>query len=171
MSINYSELASTKRTSSTHSSRFQQTEPARIAPSSEDWRPGSGRKTQKPSKPLNAFASAQKERLLQLRTALAQSMEIVASDACPEPGDASAVATHPGDAGTDASDRDLALRLLYLEQNTLVEIDEALRRIEEGTYGICEMSGEPIPIRRLEALPFARLTVECQSQIEKQKPS
>ena len=46
--------------------------------------------------------------------------------------------------------------------------DEALKRIDFGTYGVCEMSGKPIAHARLEALPFARYTVECQSQIEKQ---
>jgi len=95
-------------------------------------------------------------------------MNLVAEDARPGCGDASALATHPGDAGTDTCDRDLALCLLYQEQNTLMEIDEALQRIEEGAYGICEMSGKPIPIPRLEAIPFARFTVECQSQLEKQ---
>jgi len=43
-----------------------------------------------------------------------------------------------------------------------------LKRIELGTYGICEMSGKPISHARLEAIPFARFTVECQSQLEKQ---
>ena len=42
-------------------------------------------------------------------------------------------------------------------------------RFDAGTYGICEMSGKPIPHARLEAIPFARFTVECQTQIEKQK--
>ncbi|MBA3831948.1 MAG: TraR/DksA family transcriptional regulator [Chthoniobacterales bacterium] len=50
----------------------------------------------------------------------------------------------------------------------MIEIDAALERIESGTYGICEMSGDPIPIPRLRAIPFARLTVECQSKVEKQ---
>jgi RNA polymerase-binding transcription factor DksA len=95
-------------------------------------------------------------------------MNLVAEDARPGSGDASAVATHPGDAGTDTCDRDLALCLLYQEQSTLQEINEALQRIEEGTYGVCEMSGKPIPVPRLEAIPFARFTVECQAQLEKQ---
>ena len=48
------------------------------------------------------------------------------------------------------------------------EIDAALQRIEEGSYGICEMSGRPIPVARLRAIPFARFTVECQTRIEEQ---
>ena len=75
---------------------------------------------------------------------------------------------HQADAGSDAYDRDFALSLLSQEQDALYEIDEALKRIELGTYGICEMSAKPIPHARLEAIPFARFTVECQSQLEKQ---
>ncbi len=168
MSIESFDRASTKRTSSVQSSQLSQAEPARIAASLDDWRPGSNPQKQKRRKPLGGFADAQKERLLQLRTTLTNSMNLVAEDARPGCGDASALATHPGDAGTDTCDRDLALCLLYQEQNTLLEIDEALQRIEEGTYGICEMSGKPIPIPRLEAIPFARCTVECQAQLEKQ---
>jgi RNA polymerase-binding transcription factor DksA len=75
---------------------------------------------------------------------------------------------HQADAGSDAYDRDFALSLLSQEQDALYEIDQALKRIELGTYGICEMSGKPISHARLEAIPFARFTVECQSQLEKQ---
>ncbi len=70
--------------------------------------------------------------------------------------------------GSDAYDRDFALSLLSQEQDALYEIDQALKRIELGTYGKCEMSGKQIPRARLEAIPFARFTVECQSQLEKQ---
>ena len=75
---------------------------------------------------------------------------------------------HQADAGSDAYDRDFALSLFSQEQDALYEIDEALKRIELGTYGKCEMSGKPIWHARLEAIPFARFTVECQSQLEKQ---
>jgi RNA polymerase-binding transcription factor DksA len=77
--------------------------------------------------------------------------------------------THIGDAGADAYDRDFALTLLSEGTNALVEIDHALARIDAGTYGFCEMSGRPIPERRLKAIPFARYSVECQSQVEKDR--
>ena len=73
---------------------------------------------------------------------------------------------HQADAGSDAYDRDFALSLLSQEQDSLNEINESLKRIDSGTYGICEMSGKRIPEARLEALPFTRFTVECQSRIE-----
>ena len=56
--------------------------------------------------------------------------------------------------------------MLSKEQDGLNEIDEALERIELGTYGICEISGEKILKERLEALPFAKLTRECQEKVE-----
>ena len=75
------------------------------------------------------------------------------------------------DAGSDAYDRDFALNLLSKEQDALEEIEAALERIENGAYGICEMSGKKIPQTRLEAIPFARLTVECQTVWEKEHPN
>ncbi len=120
---------------------------------------------------LDPFTRAQKDRLLQLRDAMVDSMAGVAQDtlrARAEGSEASAFGMHQADAGSDAYDRDFALSLLSQEQDALYEIDEALKRIELGTYGKCEMSGKPIVHARLEAIPFARYTVECQSQLEKQ---
>src|SRR6184192_579354 len=116
---------------------------------------------------LDPFTKAQKQKLLQLR----DSMAGVAQDTLrsrAEGSEASAFGVHQADAGSDAYDRDFALSLLSQEQDALYEIDQALKRIELGTYGVCEMSGKPIPRARLEAIPFARFTVECQSQLEKQ---
>src|SRR6266516_3051519 len=120
---------------------------------------------------LDPFTRKQKEKLLQLRDAMVDSMAGVAQDTLrsrAEGSEASAFGMHQADAGSDAYDRDFALSLLSQEQDALYEIDQALKRIELGTYGICEMSGKPIPHARLEAIPFARFTVECQSQLEKQ---
>ncbi len=120
---------------------------------------------------LDPFTRSQKEKLLQLRDAMVDSMAGVAQDtlrARAEGSEASAFGMHQADAGSDAYDRDFALSLLSQEQDALYEIDEALKRIELGTYGKCEMSGKPILHARLEAIPFTRYTVECQSQLEKQ---
>ena len=120
---------------------------------------------------LDPFTRAQKDKLLQLRDAMVDSMAGVAQDtlrARAEGSEASAFGMHQADAGSDAYDRDFALSLLSQEQDALYEIDEALKRIDLGTYGKCEMSGKPILRARLEAIPFARFTVECQSQLEKQ---
>jgi len=120
---------------------------------------------------LTPFVRKQKDKLLQLRDAMVDSMAGVAQDTLrsrAEGSEASAFGMHQADAGSDAYDRDFALSLLSQEQDALYEIDQALKRIEVGTYGVCEMSGKPIPHARLEAIPFARFTVECQSQLEKQ---
>jgi DnaK suppressor protein len=122
-------------------------------------------------KKLDPFIRKQKEKLLQLRDAMVDSMAGVAQGTLrsrAEGSEASAFGMHQADAGSDAYDRDFALSLLSQEQDALYEIDEALKRIELGTYGKCEMSGKPIPRARLEAIPFARFTVECQSKLEKQ---
>ena len=120
---------------------------------------------------LDPFTRKQKEKLLQLRDAMVDSMAGVAQETLrsrAEGSEASAFGMHQADAGSDAYDRDFALSLLSQEQDALYEIDQALKRIEVGTYGVCEMSGKPIPRARLEAIPFARFTVQCQSQLEKQ---
>ncbi len=126
-----------------------------------------------PAKPvkLTSFHLKQKDRLLQLRDSLLDAMAGVAKDnlrSRAEGSEASAFGMHQADAGSDAYDRDFALSLLSQEQDALYEIEEALKRLELGTYGVCEMSGKAIAQPRLEALPFARYTVECQSQLEKQ---
>lgn len=120
---------------------------------------------------LDPFTRQQKDKLLQLRDAMVDSMAGVAQDTLrsrAEGSEASAFGMHQADAGSDAYDRDFALSLLSQEQDALYEIDQALKRIELGTYGVCEMSGKHILRARLEAIPFARFTVECQSQLEKQ---
>jgi len=71
------------------------------------------------------------------------------------------------DQGTDTFDREFALNQLSSEQDVLFEIDAAIRRLEDGTYGICEISSEPINIERLQALPYVRYTIATQSELEK----
>jgi len=73
----------------------------------------------------------------------------------------------PSDQGSDTFDREFALKQLSSEQDVLFEIDEAIRRLETGTYGICEISGDPINIERLEALPYVRYTIAAQAELEK----
>jgi RNA polymerase-binding transcription factor DksA len=127
-----------------------------------------------PKKPapvkVTGWLAKQRERLLQLKDTLLDSMNGVGRDTLrsrAEGSEASAFGMHTADAGSDAYDRDFALGLLSQERDSLYEIDAALKKIDDGNYGNCEMSGKPIPHIRLEALPFARYTVECQSELEK----
>ena len=118
-----------------------------------------------------AFLDRQKKRLLELRDHFLDQMQSVAQDSLrsrAENNEASAVGQHQADAGSDAYEKDFALSLLSQEQDALYEIEEALKRVEVGTYGVCEMSNKVIPHARLEAIPFARFTVECQQQLEKE---
>ena len=62
--------------------------------------------------------------------------------------------------------QELTLRRGERESQAVAEIDEALRRIDEGTYGQCERCGKPIDERRLEAMPTARYDAACQAEIE-----
>lgn len=117
-----------------------------------------------------AFLKKQKQKLLDLRDSLVDQMNGVARETLRGAGDGSesGFGMHQADAGSDAYDRDFALNLLSQEQDALHEIDEALKRVELGTYGICEASGEQIPEARLEAMPFARMTVACQEKADQQ---
>lgn len=71
------------------------------------------------------------------------------------------------DSATDEFDHDLALSQLSAEQDALCEVTEALTRIRNGTYGVCEETGEAIPAARLKAVPWARFTVEVEERLEK----
>lgn len=68
--------------------------------------------------------------------------------------------------GTDAFERQFALNIAWSENDSVFEIDDALRRIEEGSYGVCEDCGELINMPRLKALPFVRLCIGCKAKQE-----
>ena len=124
-----------------------------------------------PDDKLSHFLLRQKGKLLELLDGVLDTVTSVSRDTLRAPAEgseASVFGMHQGDAGSDAYDRDFAVSLLTQEQDALYEIEEALKRMDAGTYGICEVSGKPIAHVRLQAIPFARCTVECQSQIEKQ---
>lgn len=73
---------------------------------------------------------------------------------------------HMADHGSDNFEQDFTLALVESERRELFEIDRALLRIEHGTYGICEGTGDAIPRPRLEAIPWARYSVEYQRRLE-----
>lgn len=84
-------------------------------------------------------------------------------------GDIASYSQHMADEGTDNFDRDFALSLVSSEQEALSEIEEAIGRIFDGTYGICEITGEPISEIRLMAVPFTKHSLEGQKQLEKNR--
>jgi RNA polymerase-binding transcription factor DksA len=105
------------------------------------------------------------QHLLDLREQLLLQMNGLAKESAQElPG----YSLHMADSGTDNFDRDFALSLLSSDQDALYEIEEALKRIERKTYGVCELTGKVIPKARLEVIPWTRFTVEAQAQLERE---
>ncbi|HWA27075.1 MAG TPA: TraR/DksA C4-type zinc finger protein [Lacunisphaera sp.] len=82
-------------------------------------------------------------------------------------GDLSGYGQHMADAGTDTFDRDFALSLVSSEQEALSEIEAAIKRVHDGTYGICEATQKPIDKDRLMAVPFTRYSAEAKKEVER----
>jgi len=74
---------------------------------------------------------------------------------------------HQADEGTDDFNRTISLEVTSKEFDILRQIERALEKIDDGTYGICDLTGEEIPIPRLEAIPYAAMTVKAQEKFEK----
>ena len=109
--------------------------------------------------------------LVDLRNHVKEGLDLHAQDTLKrsskeDTGDLSSYSQHMADAGTDTFERDFALNLLSNEQDALFEIEEAIQRILDGEYGICEITGENIASERLEAVPFTRYSLEGQKQLE-----
>ena len=104
------------------------------------------------------------QRLVELREAMRSRQADLAKDALEENPNFS---THVADAATDTYDRDFALCMLSSEQDAVYEIEEALDRINHGSYGICEVTGKPIEPSRLAAIPWTRFSAEAEKQLEK----
>ncbi|MGH7946351.1 MAG: TraR/DksA family transcriptional regulator [Opitutaceae bacterium] len=112
--------------------------------------------------------------LLDLRTHLTEgierhSKETLKRSAKDDAGDLSAYGQHMADAGTDTFDRDFALSMVASEQEALAEIDAAIKRIHDGTYGVCEITQKPIARERLLAVPFTRYSAEAQKDLERNR--
>ena len=110
--------------------------------------------------------------LISLRQHVQEEIELHTADTLKhssreDSGDLANYGNHQADAGTDTFDRDFALSLVSNEQDALNEIEEAILRIKDGTYGICEETGKPIKKERLTAVPFARYSLEGQKEYEK----
>ncbi|MDB2614400.1 TraR/DksA family transcriptional regulator [Chlamydiales bacterium] len=83
------------------------------------------------------------------------------------PDEATGYSQHQADQGTDDFDRTINLEVSSKEFALLKKIDHALDKIKEGTYGICDLTEEEIPLKRLEAIPYASMTVKAQERLEK----
>ena len=109
-----------------------------------------------------------KQRLQEERTRqLALAARLRQEEADPvESGELSTADQHPAELGSETFERELELTTLSIVEGELKEIDDALRRLDHGSYGICEECGKPIDEARLKAVPWARYCVVDQARIE-----
>jgi DnaK suppressor protein len=107
-----------------------------------------------------------KKRLLELRAQIRQTLQGATKEVT-EPDESKGYSQHQADEGTDDFVKNINLEVSSKEMILLRQIDRALEKIEEGTYGICDLTGEEIPLKRLEAIPYATMTVKAQEQFEK----
>ena len=105
----------------------------------------------------------QQAELLRLRDSLASQRRDRTASAQAEPA---VVGVHMADTATDSYDRDWALAMASSDQSMLYEVNEALNRIANGSYGICEITGKPIEADRLKALPWTHFCAAAQAELE-----
>lgn len=107
-----------------------------------------------------------KNRLLAMRKQITHSLKGTTADV-KSPDESGGYSQHQADQGTDNFDRTISIEVTTREYEVLRHIDRALEKIEEQTYGICDITGQEIPLPRLEAVPYANMTVKAQEQLEK----
>ena len=107
-----------------------------------------------------------KQRLESLRAQLTHSLKGSTAEV-KTPDEATGYSQHQADQGTDDFDRTISLEVTSKEYAILRQIDRALEKIAENTYGICDITGEEIPVPRLDAVPYATMTVKAQEKFEK----
>jgi len=107
-----------------------------------------------------------RKKLVDLRKRITQSIYTV-TEGVKEAEESRGYSQHQADEGTDDFDKTISLEVTNKESSILRQIDRALEKIDEGTYGVCDLSGKEIPKARLEAIPYATMTVQAQEQYEK----
>jgi DnaK suppressor protein len=107
-----------------------------------------------------------KKRLEQMKREITTQAKSCAKEV-KKPDEATGYSQHQADQGTDDFDRHINLEVTTCEFTLLKQVDRALEKIQEGTYGICDVTGEKISMPRLEAMPYANTTVKAQEMIEK----
>ncbi|HNA62345.1 MAG TPA: TraR/DksA family transcriptional regulator [Rhabdochlamydiaceae bacterium] len=107
-----------------------------------------------------------KKRLLEMRAQYTQMVKHV-SDQVKTADESKGYSQHQADEGTDDFDRSVSLQVSDEEFKVIRQIDRALEKIDENTYGLCDITNEEIPLARLEAIPYATMTVKAQEMLEK----
>lgn len=107
--------------------------------------------------------------LLEKRKEILGSVECIEQNIFQSGGELSSMPVHLADIGSDNFEQEFSLGLMAEEKKILVEIDHALNRIEDGSYGICEGLGVPVEQSRLEAIPWTRYSLEYAKKVEKRR--
>ena len=107
-----------------------------------------------------------KKRLEEMKGKLTSSLQTSSAEV-KKPDEATGYSQHQADQGTDDFDRKVSLELTSQEFQVLRQVERALEKIEEGTYGVCDITGEEISKARLEAMPYAVTTVKAQEKLER----
>ena len=107
-----------------------------------------------------------KKKLEELKAQITQSLQTSTAEV-KKPDEATGYSQHQADQGTDDFDRRISLEVTSHEFQLLRQIERALEKIAEGTYGVCDISGEKIAPARLDAMPYASTTVKAQEMLEK----
>ena len=115
----------------------------------------------------NTDLTLDRKKLLALRASLLGDMNQMEGDSLKDHAKTISIPTDREELGSDNADQELTLTLLGSDEEILDQIDGALKRIEEGSYGRCEECGEQIPKARLEAIPYAAECERCATQREK----
>ena len=107
-----------------------------------------------------------KKQLIELRRQHNSALLGTSSDV-KSPDEAKGASQHAADGGTDDFGRTISIEVTAKELSVLKQIDRALEKIEDGTYGTCDITGDDIPKKRLEAIPYATMTRDAQEKFEK----
>lgn len=107
-----------------------------------------------------------KKRLEEMRIQVMRAIEGTKKEVT-MPDESKGYSQHSADEGTDDFVKNINLEVTSKEFSLLRQIDRALEKIEDGTYGVCDISSEEIPLKRLEAVPYATMTVKAQEKFEK----
>ena len=110
--------------------------------------------------------------LITERAKFADEIKSIAHDAAKSPrdasGDLSAYTVHMADMAADTYEREMSMNIVSSEQEVLYQIDDALKRIDDGSFGICLQCNKPITMSRLKAVPYASMCIACQ-RVKEQK--
>ena len=135
-----------------------------------------GSKSKKPSASKKLFPKKElqaiRERLVGIKAKILEDVMKLRGDSLNKSlkemsGDLSGYSFHMADMATDLYDREFSLELAEGERQRLYALDEAIKSIDEGTYGECEDCGRRISKQRLKAMPQAKLCIKCQEEKEK----